>query len=76
MPASHSIDPAFLSARTWTTVICHSTEFEDWCMADLIQVDGRARNPKVPSLLQIIDVGSGVIRWVCDELFTHIAPDS
>ena len=53
-----------------------STDSDDWWMADVIHVDGGARDPKVPTLFQVADVDSGVIRWVCADLITHIVPDS
>ena len=48
-------DPVFLSVKKGMTVICGSTDSDDWWMAD---------------------VDSGVIRWVCADLVTHIVPDS
>ena len=47
---------------------------ESWWMADVIFVDGGARNPKVPTLFQVADVDSGVVRWVNADLATHIVP--
>jgi bisphosphoglycerate-independent phosphoglycerate mutase (AlkP superfamily) len=41
-------------------------------MADLIVVEGGARNPKVPTLFQVADVDSVVVRWVDADLVTHI----
>ena len=35
-----------------------------WRMADVIWVDGVARNPKEPTLFQVADVDTGVINWV------------
>ena len=46
---------------------------KDWRMA-LIWVDGGARNPKVPTLFQVADVDTGVIKWVNADLVTHIVP--
>ena len=43
-------------------------------MADVIWVDGGARNPKVPTLFQVADVDTGVINWVNADLLTHIVP--
>lgn len=54
----------FLSVKPGMTVICGSTESDDWWMADVIHVDGGARDPKVPTLLQVSDVDTGAIRWV------------
>ena len=45
-----------------------------WLMADVIWVDGSARNPKVPTLFQVADVDTGVINWVNADLVTHIVP--
>ena len=69
-------EPIFLSVRAGMTVICGSTDSDDWWMADVIHVDGGARDPKVLTLFQVADVDSGVIRWVCADLITHIVPDS
>ena len=38
------------------TVICGSTDSDDWWMADVIHVDGGARGQKVPPLFQVDDV--------------------
>ena len=46
----------------------------DWRMADVIWVDGGARNPKVPTLFQVADVDTGTITWVNADLGTHIVP--
>ena len=45
-----------------------------WRIADVIWVDGRARNPKVPTLFQVADVDTGVINWVNADLVTQIVP--
>ena len=54
-------------------MIVTDTEFA-WRMADVIWVDGGARNPKVPTLFQVADVDNGVIKWVNADLATHICP--
>ena len=54
------------------TVIVEVTS--DWRMADVIRVDGGARNPKVPTLFQVADVDTGVITRVNADLVTHIVP--
>ena len=43
-------------------------------MADVIFVEGGARNPKVPTLFQVANVDSGVVRLVNADLVTHIVP--
>ena len=86
MPAEGSIssmrhssaaqEPIFLSVRAGMTVICGSTDSDDWWMADVIHVGGGARDSRIPTLFQVADVDSGAIRWVCADLVTHIVPDS
>ena len=55
------------------TVIVTDTDGA-WRMADVIWVDGGARNPKVPTLFQVADVDTGVINWVNADFVTHIVP--
>ena len=63
-----------------TVVIQHPPEMgqrfmeDQWWMADVIHVDGGARDPNVPTMFQVVDVDSGVIRWVNADLVTHIVP--
>ena len=46
----------------------------DWRMADVICVDGGARNPMAPTLFQVADVDTGAINSVNADLVTHIVP--
>ena len=70
--AAPKSDPVFLHVKPGDAVIIE--EGNDWRMADVIWVDGGARNPKVPTLFQVADVDTGVINWVNAELVTHIVP--
>ena len=45
-------------------------------MADVIWVDGGARNPKDPALFQVADVDTEVINWVNADFVTHIVQGS
>ena len=65
--------PVFLSVKAGMTDICGSTDSDDWWMADVIYVDGGARDPKVPTLFQVADVDTGVVRWGCADLVTQFA---
>ena len=65
-------DTVFLHVKAGMTVIVE--EGGDWRMADVIWVDGGARNPKIPTLFQVADVDTGVINWVNADLVTHIVP--
>ena len=62
--------PVFLSAKSGDVVVVWDdpslvgTESTDWWMGEILWVEGGARDPKVPTLFQICDVDTGVIRWV------------
>ena len=80
MSVDHSVvterpsrDPVFLHVKAGMTVIVTDTDGA-WRMADVIWVDGGARNPKVPTLLQVVDVDNRVINWINAKLVTHIVP--
>ena len=66
------VEPVFLQVRAGMTVIVE--DGSDWRMADVMWVDGGARNPKVPTLFQVADVDTGFINWVNADLVTHIVP--
>ena len=66
--------PVFLSVRAGITVIVGNDAGDDWWMADVLHVDGGARDPRVPTLFQVAGVDDGTIRWICADLVTHIVP--
>ena len=68
------VQPLFLSVRAGMTVIIGNDNSDDWWMADVLHVDGGARDPRVPTLFQVADVDDGTIRWVCADVVTHIVP--
>ena len=70
--AAPKADPVFLHVGAGMRVIVD--DGSDWRMADVIWVDGGARNPKVPTLFQVADVDTGTITLVNADLVTHIAP--
>ena len=70
--AAPKADPVFLHVRAGMTVIVD--DGSDWRMAEMILVDGGARNPKVPTLFQVADVDTGVINWINADLVTQICP--
>ena len=70
--AAPQSDAVFLHVKAGMTVIVE--ERGDWRMADVIWVDGGARNPTLPTLFQVADVDTGVINWVNADLVTHIVP--
>ena len=70
--------PIFLDVAPGMTVIVrndHLTEEasdRDWWMGHVIHCGGAARDPRIHNLFQIVDVDSGVIRWINADLVTHI----
>ena len=46
-----------------------------WWMANMIHVDGDARDPLIPTMFQVTDVDDGTISWVNADLVTHIVPN-
>ena len=71
--AAPKADPVFLHVKAGMTVIVADTEGA-WRMADVIWVDGGARNPKTPAMFQVADVDTGVINWLNTDPVTHIIP--
>ena len=71
--AAPKTDPVFLHVKAGMKVIVTNTDGA-WRMADVIWVDGGARNPKVPMLFQVADVDTEVINWINADLVTHICP--
>ena len=60
----------FLSAKSGDVVIVWDdpslmgSKSTDWFMGQILWVEGGARDPKVPTLFQISDIDTGIIRWV------------
>ena len=71
--AAPKSDPIFLHVKPCDAVVITDSDGA-WRMADVIWVDGGARNPKFPTLFQVADVDTGVINWVNADLVTHIVP--
>ena len=71
--AAPKSDLVFLHVKSGMTVIVADTGGA-WRMADLIWVDGGARNPKVLTLFQVAEVDTGVINWINADPVTHIVP--
>ncbi len=57
--AAPKSDPVFLHVKAGMPVIV-SVKEGAWRMADVIWVDGGARNPKVATLFQVADVDTGI----------------
>ena len=45
-----------------------------WLMADVVNVIGSAKNPKIPKFFQVTYVDNHVTNWVKAALVSHIVP--
>ena len=76
------VAPLFLSVKAGMTVCVReigadfsaAKQEADWVMGDVLFAEGRARDPKAPSLFQIADVDTGEVRWINADLVMHIVP--
>ena len=66
-------DPFFLHVKAGMTVIIKNTD-GTWRMADVVNIIGSAKNPKVPKFFQITYVDNHVTNWVNAALVSHIVP--
>ena len=62
--------PVFLSVSVGDIVVCWDhpeivgSESSAWFMAAVLYIEGSARDPKAPSLFQVINVDTGAISFV------------
>ena len=56
----------FLRVRPGHFVIVGGGQLDqgDWWMGQVIFCEGSARHPRLPSLFQVADVYTGVIKWI------------
>ena len=56
----------FLHVRPGHFVIVGGDHLDqgDWWMGQVIFCEGSSRHPKLPSLFQVADVDTGVIKWI------------
>ena len=63
-------DHLFLHIKVGMTVII--TNYDSWFMANVIYIDGGARDPKTPTMFQVANVDTGEICWINADLVTHL----
>ena len=56
----------FLNVRPGHFVIVAGGQIDqgDWWMGQVLFCEGSARHPRLPSLFQVADVDTGVIKWI------------
>ena len=72
--------PLFLSVRPGQFVVVSETsnvvmsDKTTWSVAEVIWCEGGARNPAHTTMFQVMDVDSGVVKWINADAVTHILP--
>ena len=66
-------DPVFLHDKAGMAVIIKNTD-GTWRMADVVNIIGSAKNPKIPKFFQVTYVDNHVTNWVNAALVSHIVP--
>ena len=70
VPAQLDHRPVFLDLKPGDIVIVWDhpeivgSDEKAWWMGQVVFLEGSARDPKAPSLVQVADVDTGAIRWV------------
>lgn len=65
--------PDFLRVKPGDVVAVEGeTDGDDAWVAEVVFVEGSARDPKAPSLFQLSDLDTGVIRWVNADLVVGV----
>ena len=50
------------------------TDKTTWSVAEVIWCEGGARNPAHTTMFQVMDVDSGVVKWINADTVTHALP--
>ena len=66
-------DPVFLRVKAGMAVLIKNTD-GTWRMADVVNVIGSAKDPKIPKFFQVTYVDNHVTNWVDAALVSHIVP--
>ena len=66
-------EPVFLHVKAGMAVIIKK-EDGTWRMAEVVNVIGSAKSPKVPKFFQVTYVDNHVTNWINSDLVSHIVP--
>ena len=79
-PTEGDAPPLFLSVRPGQFVVVSETpnvvmsDKTTWSVAEVIWCEGGARNPAHTTMFQVMDVDSGVVKWINADAVTHVLP--
>ena len=67
-------EASFLQVRPGHFVIVGGGHVDqgEWWMGQVLFCEGSARHPKMPSLFQVADVDSGIIKWINADEVTDV----
>ena len=68
------LEAPFLHVRPGHFVIVGGDHVDqgEWWMGQVLFCEGSARHPKMPSLFQVADVDSGIIKWINADEITDV----
>ena len=79
-PTDNQPAPLFLSVTPGQFVVVKESpnvvlaDKTTWSVAEVIWCEGGARNPAHTTMFQVMDVDSGIVRWVNADAVTHVLP--
>ena len=79
-PTERSPPPLFPSVRPGQFVVVSETpnvvmsDKTTWSVAEVIWCEGGARNPAHTTMFQVMDIDSGVVKWINADAVTHVLP--
>ena len=79
-PTEGDTPPLFLSVRPGRFVVVQELPpvalkgDPTWFAAEVIHCEGGARNPSHTTMFQVMDVDSGLVKWINADAVTHVLP--
>ena len=79
-PTDGQTPPLFLRGKAGQFVVVQETpnvvmtDQTTWSVAEVIWCEGGARNPAHTTMFQVMDIDSGVVKWINADAVTHVFP--
>ena len=79
-PTDKQPSPLFLSVIPGQFVVVKESpnvvmaDKTTWSVAEVVWCEGGARNPAHTTMFQVMDVDSGIVRWVNPDAVSHVLP--
>ncbi len=81
-PTDNQPPPLFLSVKPGQFVVVREasnvvmTDQTTWTVAEVIWCEGGARNPAHLTMFQVMDVDTGLVRWINADQAIHVLPST